>query len=95
MLIVEPIMYYYHYYCYFVTKQYVFCLLLVFLVEAAVALFCLYFRFYFPMEVRSNLKTKLDNHYGMEMQEVFSEALDFTQYEVRPFLFLVLSFLLL
>ncbi|ODN02037.1 Tetraspanin-11 [Orchesella cincta] len=62
---------------------YVFCLLLVFLVEAAAALFCLYFRFYFPSEVRQNLKLKLDNDYGMEMQEVFTESLDFTQYELE------------
>lgn len=66
----------------FFSFQYVFCLLLVFLVETAAALICLYFRLYFPIEVRTNLKLKLENEYGMDMQEIFTDSLDFTQYEV-------------
>lgn len=51
--------------------------------ETAAALICLYFRFYFPVDVRTTLKVKLENDYGMEMQEIFTESLDFTQYEVH------------
>jgi len=62
--------------------QYVFCLFLVLIVEAGVGLICLYLNFYFPPEVRITLKMKVENNYGMDGADVFTAAMNYTQYDV-------------
>ena len=61
-----------------------FVLILISLVEVVIGLGGLYCKFYFPRDISTTLTRKLEFNYGQPNYEVFSKALNYTQYNVRP-----------
>lgn len=72
---------------YLSVPQYVFFLILVFLLEAAAAGLGLYGWFYFPTSIRREVQQKQLHNYGVTdpANEHFTNALNYVQYEVSAY----------
>ncbi|CAG7723423.1 unnamed protein product [Allacma fusca] len=62
---------------------YIFVLILISLVEVALGLAGGYFRVYFPGHLGTTLRVKLETDYGKPNHDVFSKAINYTQYELK------------